>query len=389
MSGEARDLRIPLSAPDVGEAELAAVTAVLRSGRLSLGPQVEAFERELVRYSGARHAVAVSSGTAALDLCMRGLGVGPGDEVITSPFSFVASANAIVYQGARPVFVDIEAQDLGLDTDRIEAAVTPRTRALLPVHVFGRPANMKAVGELARRHGLRVIEDACEAIGGEYHGRKLGTLGDAGTYAFYPNKQITTAEGGAILTDDAELVRTAVRLRNHGRDPGDGSRHHVLGYNYRLSDLHCALGLVQLSRLDRFLSLRAAVARRYEERLAGLSELIVPATLHPAGRLSWFVYVVRLADAFSAEDRDRIADELRARGIGCGAYFRPIHLQPFYRERFGHAPGDYPIAEHVAARTLALPFHNRLGDEQVDEVCDALRALVGRGPRVRGGSGSR
>jgi perosamine synthetase len=379
MTGGSRRLRIPLSAPDVGDDEVAAVSEVLRSGRLSLGPKVGEFERALARFSASSHAKAVSSGTAALDLCLRGLGIGAGDEVITSPFSFVASASAIVYQGARPVFVDIDPDDLNLDAGRIEAAVTSRTRAILPVHVFGRPANMDAIRDVARRRSLRIVEDACEAIGGEYRGRKLGTLGDAGTYAFYPNKQMTTAEGGAIVTDDDDLARAVVRLRNHGRDPGDSFRHRVLGYNYRLSDLHCALGLVQLAKLDRFLELREGVARRYGERLAGLSGLIVPEAYHAAGRTGWFVYVVRLRDDFTVDDRDRIAAELEERGIGCGKYFPPIHLQPFYRDRFGYGPGDFPIAENAAARTLALPFHNRLRDEQIDEVCDTLAELVGRG----------
>jgi perosamine synthetase len=368
-------LRIPLSAPDITESEIAAVNQVLRSDALSLGPGLVSFESAVARFCGSRHAVAVSSGTAGLHLAVRALGLGPGDEVITTPFSFVASANALVYEGARPVFVDIDPSSLGLDPARVEDALSPRTRALLVVHVFGRPAPMGELLEIAARRGLPVIEDACEAIGGRYGDRHLGTLGRLGVYSFYPNKQITTAEGGVVVTDDSELAGRLARLRNHGRDPADPSLHAELGYNYRLSELHCALGLEQLGRLETILDRRHEIALRYHSRLSGDPDLILPDPQTDHGRPSWFVYVVRLRPRFRGDDRDWIAERLIRRGIGCGRYFPPIHLQPFYRRSLGHVEGDFPVTEQVAARTLALPFFNRLATGQVDEVCDTLSAL--------------
>ena len=377
MSAKGSPFKVPLSEPDVTEPEIQAVVDVLRTPELSFGPKLPAFENAIARYVGARHAVATSSGTAALHLCVRGLCLSSGDEVLTTPFSFIASANALIYEGVRPVFVDIDPVSLNIDPERLESAVTPRTRAVLAVHVFGRPSPMDAIGELARRHGLRVIEDACEAIGGEYAGRRLGTLGDAGTFAFYPNKQITTGEGGAVVTDDPDLARMFATLRNQGREPGSVSGHAQLGYNYRLGEMPCALGLAQLGRLEAILARRAVIAQRYDERLAGLECLIRPALQVQHARLSWFVYVVRLVDEVPAGKRDRIAQGLLSSGIGCGQYFSPIHLQPFYREQFGYRPGDFPVTERVAQRTLALPFFNRITDAQIDTVCDTLIDLCG------------
>jgi perosamine synthetase len=368
-------LRIPLSAPDVTAAEVEAVSAVLRSGALSLGPKLAAFERAFAGFVGARRAVAVSSGTAGLHLAVRALGLGPGDEVVTTPFSFVASANAIVYERARPVFADIDPDSLNLDPERVEAALTPQTRALLVVHLFGRPAPMRELLAIAARRGVPVIEDACEAIGGWYDDRRLGTLGEIGVYAFYPNKQITTAEGGLVVSDREDLADRIVGLRNHGRHPSDPGVHTELGYNYRLSDLHCALGLAQLDRLESILERRHRVALEYHSRLSAHPDLIAPEPNSPHGRTSWFVYVVRLREWFDSADRDWIAEQLLRRGIGCGRYFPPIHLQPFYRSSFGHAAGEFPVVERVAARTLALPFFNRITSEQVEEVCETLTAL--------------
>ena len=378
MTAEPQGPRIPLSAPDIGEAEIAAVVDVLRGGRLALGPRLTAFERAAAACADARHAVAVSSGTAGLHLAVRALGLGRGDEVITTPLSFIASANAIRYEGARPVFADVDRQTLNLDPERVEAAITPRTRAILVVHLFGRPAPMGALLALAAQHGLAVIEDACEAIGAAIDGRPVGALGDAGVFGFYPNKQITTGEGGVVVTDRAELATRIASLRNHGR-PGAGALaldHAELGFNYRLSELQCALGEVQLNRLPAILSRRAEVARAYTRKLAGSPELILPGESE-GERVSWFVYVVRLTEHFSPADRDRIAEGLVARGIGCGRYFPPIHLQRAYDE-FGHRAGDFPEAERAAARTLALPFFNRIADEQIDEVVRTLLELVAR-----------
>jgi perosamine synthetase len=370
-------MKIPLSAPDIEEWEVERVAEVLRSGRLSLGPKLSEFERAVSTYVGAADGVAVNSGTSGLHLAVRALGLGPGDEVITSPFSFIAPANAILYERATPVFVDIDAVSLNIDPERIEAAVTPRTRALMIVHTFGRPAAMSAITDIARRHKLLVIEDACEAIGAETGGRKVGAIGDAGVFAFYPNKQLTTGEGGMVLTNDAERAARMRSLRNQGRaQSADWCEHRELGFNYRLPEMSCALGLSQLARVEAILNRREAVARAYSRRLSAEPDLILPETEITAGRVSWFVYVVRLSDRFGREDRDWVASRLQARGIGCARYFAPIHLQPFYRESFGHRAGAFPVTERVAARTLALPFYNRMTDEALDEVSRTLLELI-------------
>jgi perosamine synthetase len=370
-------MRIPLSAPDVEEWEIERVAEVLRSGRLSLGPKLTEFERAFSTYVGASHGVAVNSGTSGLHLTVRALGLGPGDEVITSPFSFIAPANAIWYERATPVFVDIDPATLNIDPERIEAAVTPRTRALMIVHTFGRPALMSSIMDIARRHKLFVIEDACEAIGAETGGRKVGAIGDAGVFAFYPNKQITTGEGGMVLTNDAGVAARMRSQRNQGRaQSADWFEHQELGFNYRLPEASCALGLSQLERVESILERRKAVARAYHLRLGGEPDLILPEVEIPEGRVSWFVYVVRLSDRFGREDRDWVASEMQARGLGCARYFAPIHLQPFYREAFGHRAGSFPVTEQVAERTLALPFYNRMTDEEIDEVSRTLLELI-------------
>jgi perosamine synthetase len=375
-------MKIPLSSPDIGAAERRAVLDVLESSELSLGPKLLEFERAMARYAGVRHAVGVNSGTSGLQLIVRALGIGAGDEVITTPFSFIASANCIVVEGARPVFVDIERDSCNLDVAGIERAITPRTRAILGVDVFGRCADWDRIETLARARGLAVIEDSCEAIGAESHGRRAGSFGDAGCFGFYPNKQMTTGEGGMILTDRDDLAALCRSLRNQGREDGEGWLLHArLGFNYRISDINCALGLAQLSRLEDMLARRAAVAGLYRERLAGLEGVIPPSPV-AEGRLSWFVYVVRLADRYGREDRDRVLQGLRSEGVGCNNYFPPIHLQPFYADRFGYRPGDFPVTEQIGARTIALPFFNGLTVSQIDAVVACLsrqiRALENR-----------
>ncbi len=373
---------IPLSSPDVGEAEIAAVVDVLRGPQLSLGPRLPEFEAAVARYAGAGHAVAVSSGTAGLHLIVHALGIGAGDEVVTTPFSFVASSNCLLFEGATPVFADIDPVTWDLDPAAAEAAITPRTKGLLPVHVFGRFCPMPRYLDLARRHGLAVIEDSCEALGTTFEGKHAGTYGNAGVYAFYPNKQITTGEGGVIVTDDAALAELFRSLRNQGRG-ADGSwlAHPRLGWNYRLPDILCALGTVQLSRLESFVAARQRVADLYGARLAGLPAVVTPAAPAPGSRVSWFVYVVTLREegtpAAQLARRDRVLEGLRERGIGCRNYFSPIHLQPFYQERFGLREGMFPVTESVARRTIALPFHNRLGEREIDAVAAALRSLLG------------
>ena len=363
---------IPLSAPDIAEAEIAAVTAVLRTPRLSLGDKLVEFESALAQFAGAGHCAAVSSGTAALHLALLATEIRPGDEVIVPSFTFVAVANAVRYVGAIPVFADIDPLTLNLAPASVEAAITPRTRALIAVHTFGVPAPMSGLLEIARRHQLILIEDACESLGGEHHGRKLGSLGHAGVFGFYPNKQITTGEGGALVTNDPQIASRVRMLRNQGRGAtNDWFEHEEIGYNYRISEINCALGIVQLQRIDKILAKRANAAQKYFSNLKSNPNLHLPPMQIVNGKISWFVYVVRLAECFRAEDRDRVAAELLARGIACGRYFAPIHRQRAYRDA-PHRCMDLSVTELVADRTLALPFFNQITDEEVDEVCSAL-----------------
>ena len=370
------DEPIPLSSPDITEAEIEAAVRVLRGSRLSLGPVLVEFERSIAKYVQAEHAVAVNSGTSGLHLAMLALGIGTGDEVIVPSFTFIAAANAIRYVGATPVFVDIDAVTLNLDPSLVEAAITRRTRAIVVVHTFGIPADMKALLETARRHKLRVVEDACEALGAEFDGRKVGPLGDVGVFAFYPNKQITTGEGGMLVTNSVELAATARSLRNQGRrDTDDWFEHSEVGYNYRISEINCALGLEQMKRIDGMLARRAEVAAKYHSRLGEDSRLILlPLTLASA-RISWFVYVVRLSVEFQEADRDRVRTDLAASGIASGRYFAPIHMQPAYAD-FRTGRRDLPVTESESARCIALPFYNRLSDVQIERVCGALVASI-------------
>jgi len=380
-------MRIPMCEPDITAAEREAVDEVLRGTTLSIGPRLELFERRIAAYVGARHAAGVSSGTAGLHLCMLAAAVGEYDLVLTTPFSFVASANAVMYVRARPVFVDVEPNALTIDPQRLAdtARVVSRRhgrrlKAILPVHVFGQTADMDPILEIAERHGLAVIEDACEAIGATYKGRPAGTIGDAGAFAFYPNKQMTTGEGGMVVTNHHGWDALFRSLRNQGRDVFDGwLAHSRLGYNYRLDELSAALGAVQAERLDGLLEKRARVAAWYEERLAALEGVERPGPAPWTTRMSWFVYVVRLAPQ---HDRDRLIRELEARGVPARPYFPPIHLQPFYRGRFGLRPGDFPVTEAAGASCLALPFFGTMREEQVDYVCGALAEALGLEPRT-------
>jgi perosamine synthetase len=369
-------MRIPFSSPDVTEPEIEAVSAVLRTPRLSLGPKLEEFEEALAHYAGSSQAIAVNSGTSGLHLCIGALGIAEGDEVIVPSFAFIAVANAVRYERATPVFVDIDPQTLNLDPNRIEEAITPRTRAIIVVHTFGCPAALDEILKIAHRHHLFVIEDACEAIGAEYDGRKVGTFGDAGVFGFYPNKQITTGEGGAIVTNNAKIAASVRMLRNQGRsESGEWLQHEELGYNYRISELNCALGVEQLKRIGEILERREAVARGYHQRLQNHPHLELPAIALPRRRISWFVYVVRLRGPFTAGHRDQLLQEMAGRGIGCGRYFAPIHLQPAYRS-FPNRKGNLLVTESQSARTLALPFFNRITEGQIEEVCNTLAELL-------------
>jgi perosamine synthetase len=364
---------VPLARPVLGEEEERAVIEVLRSGQLSLGPRVPAFEEAFAARIGARHASAVSSGTAALHLGLRAIGVGEDDEVITSPFSFVASANVMLFERARPVFADIDPVTLNLDPDAAAAAITGRTAALLPVHIFGYPADVPAL----ERHGLPILEDACEAVGAVHgDGMAVGTRGHPAAFAFYANKQMTTGEGGVLTMGSAEHKRQVDSERNQGRAPDmDWLDHDRLGFNYRLTDIACAMGLVQLERLDGMLAARARVAALYREALADLDGLGLPCEDLGGNVRSWFVFVVQLPHG---AERDATMLALREHGVQSKPYLPAIHLMSFYRERFGHREGEFPVCEDVAARSLALPFFPEMTEGQVARVAEALAAVLGR-----------
>ncbi len=369
-------MEIPLSRPDITQIERDAVAEVMESSALSLGPKLPEFERVFAEFCGTSHAVAVSSGTAGLHACMIALGLQPGDEVITTPFSFIASANCVLFERGKPVFVDIDPHTWNLDPERLEDARTDRTRGIIPVDVFGQVADMAAISDFAEKHGLWMLEDACEAVGGTFRGQRAGGFGNASTFGFYPNKQITTGEGGMITTNDGGLADLCRSIRNQGRDAGGGWLTHArLGYNFRLSELNCALGIAQMSRVDEILSKRAQVAKWYRQRL-GDEDRLVFNRCHPDVEMSWFVMVVRLADSYGRADRDRILERLRGEGIGCNNYFTPIHLQPFHVKQFGYKEGDFPITEALSARSIALPFHGNLSENEVDRVCSVLQKLL-------------
>jgi perosamine synthetase len=388
---------IPLSRPDITDLEVEMVTKVLRSGRLSLGPMVEQFEGMVALRADALEAVAVSSGTCGLQLALLALGIGPGDEVITTPFSFIASSNVILMAGARPVFVDIDPKTLNMDPERIEAAITPRTKAILAVETFGNTAHMDLYAAIAARHEIALVEDCCEALGATLNGRPAGSFGRVGVFGFYPNKQITTGEGGMIVTNDRRLADLCRSMRNQGRAitrqgaegggaPGTvgGWLHHErMGFNYRLSEIAAALGVAQMRRFDDILARRRRVAEMYFERLMAHPDLILP-TLPDGVQNSWFVFIVRLASAYTREERDRVISGMTRHDIGARDYFPCIHLQPFYREKFGFGPGDFPIAETVSQRTIALPFFNDMSAQQVELVSQTLEVMIGRENLKRG-----
>jgi dTDP-4-amino-4,6-dideoxygalactose transaminase len=365
--------RIPLAGPLIDERDEELVLDVLRSGWLSLGPMGPRFEEAFATYVGSRHAAAVSSGTAGLHLCMRLAGVGPGDEVITSPYSFAASANCAIYVGATPVFADIDSRTLNLDPAAVEASVSERTKAVVAVDIFGYPCELDPLLEICEQHGLAFVQDSCEALGAEYKGQRLGSHGHPAVFAFYPNKQMTTGEGGVVTTGDDEEHALLVSLRNQGRGDSGGWLHHVrLGYNYRLDDMSAALGLGQVEKLDHLLAARAEVAERYAELLESV-DVETPAADDADHTRSWFVYVVKLPARL---DRDRVIAELDRAGVASAPYLPSIHLQPYMRERFGFAEGLCPVSEDASRRTLALPFFPQLERDDQERVVEALRTAI-------------
>ena len=389
------DWRVPMSAPDISDREREAVDEVLQTHVRSMGKQTKAFEASVRDYSGAEHAIAVSSGTAGLHLCVRAAGIQPGDLVITSPYSFIASSNVLLYEHAVPIFVDVDERTGNLDAQQVKQAAADlaqgqevaqrwlprkgvgndsRLRGILAVDIFGQAADFDAMRAVADEHGLALIEDSCEAIGAEYQGRKAGRLGDTGVYAFYPNKQMTTGEGGVVVTDDEAMAEMVRSLRNQGRSPGDTWLEHThLGYNYRMTELSAVLGRVQMERLDDFLEQRAQVALWYSERLEEVEGISLQQIDAKTTRMSWFLYVVRVDQGI---DRDQLIHNLAEARIPSRSYFTPIHLQPFMVERFGYQPGDFPITEDLGQRGLALPFSSVMTEDEVDLVVEELKKAL-------------
>ena len=365
---------IPLARPLLDEREEELVLEVLRSGRLSLGPTIDRFEELLAERVGAPYVAAVSSGTAGLHLLARIAGLGPGDEAITSPISFASSANCFIFEGAAPVFADVDSQTLNLDPDALEAAITPRTKAVVAVDMFGYPCELDEIRAICDRHGLTLIEDAAEALGAEYKGRPIGSQGPSGVFGFYPNKQLATGEGGVVFTHSEETWQLVRSMRNQGRDYEGGAWfHHVrLGWNYRWTDVQAAIGIGQLEKLHRLLALRSEAAARYGRLLADVDVELLCGD-DDEHRRSWFVYVVALPRGI---DRAGVMDELRAAGIGTAEYVPCVHLQPYMRETYGFAEGLCPVAEDFASRSIALPFYPQLEAEDQERVVETLRAAL-------------
>ena len=368
-------MQVPMSSPDLTQTEIDAVNEVLKTRWLALGPKLTEFEEAFAKYVGTKFAVAVNSGTSGLHLTMIAAGIGEGDEVLTPSFSFIASANCVLYERGRPVFVDIDPLTGNMDPAKVEAAITPRTRAIIIVHAFGQPADMDPILAIARQHNLVVIEDACEAIGAEYKGRRAGTLSDAAVFAFYPNKQITTGEGGMIVTNNEDWANLYRSLSNQGRDTSGDAwlSHKRLGFNYRLDEMSAALGLAQLGRIEELLTNRARVAEWYNERLDKIPTIHKPHIVENTTRMSWFVYVIHCG---KGTDRNKLMDFLEERSVPSRLYFTPIHLQPFYQEHLDCRRGDLPHTELAGDTFLALPFSGVMTEHQVDYVCQQLLTFL-------------
>lgn len=363
-------MKVQLAKPDIGQKEIDSVVEAMKSGTLSIGPKVKEFEIKIEDYVGIEHAIAVNSGTSGLHLLIKACGIKQGDEVITTPFSFVASANCILFEGARPVFTDICPDSLNIDIEGIEKKISNRTKAILAVDVFGNPVDALRLNEIAKKHGFLFLEDSCEALGSEYNGQKCGSIADGAVFAFYPNKQITTGEGGMIVTDNEEIAELCRSYRSQGRAvTGFWLEHERLGYNYRLSELNAALGSAQMDRLDEIIDKRNHVAEMYNLKLRDKEGVTVPFIPPHVTRMSWFVYVIRLDRSIN---RDKVMRYLIDKGVACRPYFTPIHLQPYFRKLFGYREGDFPVTEQIAASTIALPFFNDLNEEQIDYVVSAL-----------------
>ncbi len=378
QEGETKKMQVPLSSQDIIDKDIEAVVGVMKSRYLSIGPKVVEFEKRMGSFTRVKYAIAVNSGTSALHLIIRGMGIGEGDVVITTPFSFIASANCILFERARPLFVDIDEQTLNLDPDKTDEQLgkmsqeeLDKVKAMIVIDAFGQPADWDRFTQIARRYNLLLIEDSAEALGSEYKGRKCGSFGEAGVFAFYPNKQITTGEGGILVTDNEELAMLARSMRSQGRgESGEWLDHERLGYNYRLDEISSALGCSQMERIEEILRKRAKVAEMYNQKLDEIEEVQIPYISPNTTIMSWFVYVIRLEGKVN---RDNVIEYLNQEGVQCKPYFTPIHLQPFYKDMFGFKEGDFPVTEDVAGRTIALPFFNNLKEEQIDYVVEKLK----------------
>lgn len=369
--------KYPLAKPYIGKEEIRAVTKALKSGRLSLGPVCKKFEEEFAKKIGTKYAVAVSSGTAGLHLAMIAAGIKPGDEVITTPFSFVASANCILYVGAKPIFVDIEPATYNIDPSKVEAEITPRTKAILVVHIFGQAADMDPILKLAEKYKLKIIEDACEAVGATYKGKNVGTFGQSAVFAFYPNKQMTTGEGGMIVTNSKHFCQLYSSLRNQGREEDmEWLDHKYLGYNYRLDEMSAALGLVQLKKLDKLIATHRKIASWYNKYLEGYTDLIQPPKIGEYNTHTWFVYVVRIKKR--KINRDMIIKLLKNQGISTKPYLPSIHLFKFYAKKYGYRQGDFPISENASQHCLALPFYIGLSTHDIKNIVNQLVNAIKR-----------
>lgn len=368
---------IPLSRPDITQKEINSVINVLKTPDLALGPKLKEFELRFAEFIGCKYGIAVNSGTSGLHLVIKSLGIKKGDEIVTSPFSFIASANCALYEGAKPVFVDIDPLILNIDPQKIEKAITKRTKAMVVVDIFGHPADWDKILKIAKKHKLKVIEDSCEALCSEYKGKKCGNFGEAAVFAFYPNKQITTGEGGIIVTNNENIADNCRSMMNQGREIKNGKwlEHVQLGYNYRMSDINASLGLTQLSRIKEILKKRNKVAKMYNEKLKSIPD-IKPLYVAPWAKISWFVYVIQLSDKYSRKNRDEIMKKLQNAGIQCGDYFKCVHLQPFYKKLFGYKRGKFPVAEYVSDHTIALPFYNNLKEKQIDYIIQNLKKTL-------------
>ncbi len=366
-------MQIPLSKPEINEKDIESVDEVLKTPNLSLGPKLREFEDKIREYIGVDFCVAVNSGTSALHLIIKSIGIKNGDEVITTPFSFISSSNCILFEGGKPIFVDIEEETYNINPKLIQEKINKNTKAIVAVDVFGHPSDWDSLICTAKKNDIFLIEDSAEAIGSEYNGKKCGSFGDAGILSFYPNKQITTGEGGVVLTNNENIYKLSKSYRNQGRGEEEKWLEHIrIGYNFRLSDINCALGISQLSRIDEIIKKRERVVNMYNFYLRDIEEIILPKVRENI-KMSCFVYVIRLADEFKKNNRDDFIDYLKKNGVECRNYFQSIHLQPFYKEKFGYKYGDYPITEKISDRTISIPFYNNLKEEEIKYIRDKIK----------------